>query len=350
MLKPDVNLPVYELFSSHSVTEAQDAIRVRKKLVEAKKDELRMLVGERYRDVIETSYTIHEMKVLSQTILDSVHSLSDISTKWTVSPEFPKPGRCFNSEVLSTTAQLKYLLEIPDMVWNFMDTGDHLTVALLLLLSRTVSTRLQLTDNLLSFGVSANVLANKIRISLSHLESAVSHAVRRRLSSVPCTIQEACNSLGALFLLDKSNIGFLLDEYLQCRKMALGQILAGPEAIHSTGQSRILSLSEWFLSLTRFLCTTLESVRCLFLSCENGVYPWVASIRQRLLELEVMDPFQPALFDGDRHSNELSRKSPAIRSLRNFLDVDVLLAPGDSSSDDNSDALLLKCFDTWWSE
>lgn len=347
---PDMNLTVHELFSTHTVVEAQEAVRVRRKLIEEKKDELRMLVGERYRDVIETSDTIQEMRVLSQTILDSVHSLCDTSTKWEGSPKSSKSGRCFSHEVLSATAEFKYLLEIPDVVWNFMDAGDHLTVTLLLLLSRSVSAKLQLTDSLLSFGVSANVLANKIWSSLSHLESAVSHAIRRKLSSVPCTTQEASNSLGALFLLEKSNSEFLLDEYLQCRKKALGQILAGPEAISYPGQNRILTLSEWFLSVTRFLCVTLRSVECLFLNCENGAYHWMASVRRKLHELDEMDPFQSDLFDGGRHSKELTLRS-AFRSLRNFLDIDVLLAPADSSPGDSSNAtLLLKCFDTWWSD
>ncbi|OON15534.1 hypothetical protein X801_08662 [Opisthorchis viverrini] len=57
----------------------------RKSEVEKKKDELRSLVGERHRDVIEASDTIQAMKDLSFTVANATRTLANHYSRLTAS-------------------------------------------------------------------------------------------------------------------------------------------------------------------------------------------------------------------------------------------------------------------------
>uniref|UniRef100_A0A1B6KR39 Conserved oligomeric Golgi complex subunit 1 n=1 Tax=Graphocephala atropunctata TaxID=36148 RepID=A0A1B6KR39_9HEMI len=64
-----------KLFVHSSILEIED---VQKKLqleIERKREELRTMVGERYRDLIEAADTISQMKTLSERVIDDVNSM-----------------------------------------------------------------------------------------------------------------------------------------------------------------------------------------------------------------------------------------------------------------------------------
>ncbi|KAA3680451.1 uncharacterized protein DEA37_0010539 [Paragonimus westermani] len=120
-----------ELLKKHTIPELQDLLRIRRGEVEKKKDELRYLVGERHRDVIEASDTIQAMKNLSETIASSVESLARGCTFWNKPVEAYielvdltfwcnlSPHRStFDNRLakLSVAAHLKCLLDIPEIV------------------------------------------------------------------------------------------------------------------------------------------------------------------------------------------------------------------------------------------
>ncbi|KRX59660.1 Conserved oligomeric Golgi complex subunit 1 [Trichinella sp. T9] len=62
-------LPTEELFKKYSVNELRDIEKNMRSDIEQKREELRLMVGRRYRDIIEASDGIHEIKNLSEKCL-----------------------------------------------------------------------------------------------------------------------------------------------------------------------------------------------------------------------------------------------------------------------------------------
>ncbi|KRZ88999.1 Conserved oligomeric Golgi complex subunit 1 [Trichinella sp. T8] len=62
-------LPAEELFKKYSVNELRDIEKNMRSDIEQKREELRLMVGRRYRDIIEASDGIHEIKNLSEKCL-----------------------------------------------------------------------------------------------------------------------------------------------------------------------------------------------------------------------------------------------------------------------------------------
>lgn len=63
------------LFSKHTVDEIRDVEKKTRQEIETKKEDLRQMVGERYRDLIEAADTIAEMKVCAGNLSGAVKSL-----------------------------------------------------------------------------------------------------------------------------------------------------------------------------------------------------------------------------------------------------------------------------------
>ncbi|KAA0196414.1 hypothetical protein FBUS_04241 [Fasciolopsis buskii] len=271
--------------------------------VELKKDELRHLVGERHRDVIEASDAIQEMKLLADKVSESVITLRDrclpldnshpsTSTYVNVSIVY-SPNRKNSSDENakldpSVAAHLKLLLDIPEMIWNFMDNADHTAAVTLLFFGRHISARLQLSSQAYNAGVDARVLVKRSWNSLLHMESAVLAACRRRLNAPPSGWEELCNSLIAIILLENLSLIKALDELMDGRMVALRRIFSGKElptsheGIH-TGHSILPTRRQAVLS-SRLLIDALNAPVYLFYQCPDDHSPSMKGAIQRELE------------------------------------------------------------------
>ncbi|KAG4073412.1 hypothetical protein HA402_007668 [Bradysia odoriphaga] len=72
MTTPLLEINVNNLFEEHTVAEIHQIHKKLQSDVEAKKEELRTMVGERYRDLLKAADTIGEMKNASQSVTDQI--------------------------------------------------------------------------------------------------------------------------------------------------------------------------------------------------------------------------------------------------------------------------------------
>lgn len=123
------------LFRSKPVSEIRSIESNTRKQIEDKKEELRQLIGNRYRDLIDSADSILSMKASCESISaniasisDSIFSLSSGGANFTQSltTTNPNPNRI---KVYGIASRVKYLVDTPENIWGCLDEFMFLEAA-----------------------------------------------------------------------------------------------------------------------------------------------------------------------------------------------------------------------------
>ncbi|XP_021772258.1 conserved oligomeric Golgi complex subunit 1-like [Chenopodium quinoa] len=111
------------LFRAKPVSEIRNVELNTRKQIEDKKEELRQLIGNRYRDLIDSADSILLMKSSCESISSNIQSISDsiFSLSSAVSPKFsanPNPNR---TKIYGIASRVKYLVDTPENIWGCLD-------------------------------------------------------------------------------------------------------------------------------------------------------------------------------------------------------------------------------------
>ncbi|CAH8617383.1 unnamed protein product [Schistosoma mattheei] len=266
---------VTELLTGHTIDELHRIVRQKRAEVEHKKDELRHLVGERHRDIIDASDRILLMKNLAYEVSILLDQLRSYLTTWSRDMETKKdPSVGTQSLELSTASQLKLMLEIPELIWNYMDLGRHSSSARMLFLGRHLNARLNFSHERQLSHVNTSVLVSRAWDSLVRMEAAVISAFRKRLSAPPSTKEELCDSLAALSMVGDLSTLQVLEEFFNGRKVGLycllGRDYSPHDGIIRLRPNFILSIRKQLLLVVRHILSTLEYLEFLFLPNTSG--------------------------------------------------------------------------------
>lgn len=202
-----------KLFEQYSVTEVESVLHSVNNEIERKKVELRTLVGERYRDLIETADTIGEMKSISEQFIKEVQILTtDMgSLKFKQGPSFKhdsiKQKKKSVSYSMSDTiaAQLSILVDLPEIIWSSISTKDYIRAAQLYLLGRHIKTGFSV-DRDLSAYVSRLPILDQQWNALSHFPKTILNAAENDLKSLDISSEAASVALCAMALLDSKEL------------------------------------------------------------------------------------------------------------------------------------------------
>ncbi|OXB57684.1 hypothetical protein ASZ78_008245 [Callipepla squamata] len=242
------------LFEAHTAAELREAERRLRAGIEQKREELRQMVGERYRDLIEAADTIAEMRLSAERLLGSVRGLQRGGVT-RPGPAPPAPPRV-QEKLYRAAAQLKLLLDIPERAWSAMEAGRYLPAARLYLLCRHLHGLLQLD-------------APRARYSphLVHFlaRSTILQESKSLLKCQTMSDQAVAEALCAIMLLEDSSPRQALADFLLARKLAIQQLLNQPH--HGAG------IKDQVCSLLELLTTTLYQAHALFYMMPDGVPP-----------------------------------------------------------------------------
>ncbi|KPJ16411.1 Conserved oligomeric Golgi complex subunit 1 [Papilio machaon] len=212
-----------ELFQTHSITEID---HVQKKLqyeIERKREELRAMVGERYRDLIQAADTIEEMKLTTSSTLDHINQMM-ISCKslhdthlvgFKVQEQPQKPSFQLNSNPAQVIAiQVKLLMEIPEKIWKCIEKDDFVKASQLFIMARHINTGLQLHIGGRNVKPSMQSLQRIVQqhwISISNFSQTIINECRKKLQDVEISVSVASSCLVSLYLLDSQTMVELLN-------------------------------------------------------------------------------------------------------------------------------------------
>ena len=117
--------------------------------VDRKREELRVMVGERYRDLIEAADTIHQMRSCTRSVMASLtemqgacSSLARVESGLVEGGDWSEVRRA-NTAHLGVAASVKLLTVLPEQIWSAGEAGQWSSAAQLYLLAQHLHTGLQ---------------------------------------------------------------------------------------------------------------------------------------------------------------------------------------------------------------
>ncbi|KAG2492230.1 hypothetical protein HYH03_009474 [Edaphochlamys debaryana] len=224
------------LFTTKTISEIREIeVRTRKD-IEQKKLQLRNLVGDSYRDLIDSADKILSISNNTTTILNNVRAIQDAFTG--LAHNFTSSDALLNEkrdsltkheELYAVGSRVKYLVDTPELIWGGLDARRYLDAARRYL-------RAEQVHDLLSSSFSPAVLAKFPLLrhhwpTVTKFKKQVVDAVQaalvgeRQLSS-----DMAADLLGSLAALQGMDAAGLLQAFLTARRTMLGQMVAAASA------------------------------------------------------------------------------------------------------------------------
>lgn len=213
-----------QLFQAHYIS---DIDQVQKKLqyeIERKREELRAMVGERYRDLIHAADTIEEMKETTGSTLNHIsdmmaacknlHNTHLVGFKIDDKPSKAQNFQFNTNPVHSLSIQVKLLMEIPEKIWISIETEDYVKATQLFIMARHVNTGLQLQiggKNVKPEMQSLQRLVQQQWNSIANFNQTIIDVCRQKLQDVEISVEVACSCLVSLYLLDSQSMVELLN-------------------------------------------------------------------------------------------------------------------------------------------
>ncbi|KAH8358650.1 hypothetical protein KR093_001637 [Drosophila rubida] len=229
-----LQLNVDTLFEQHSVLEIDTVQKKIQTVVENKREELRTMVGERYRDLLKAADTIAAMQTSAGTLIEQVHcvqancqSLNEqqlLGFKTAATPtstETLLQQRSVSKQLsnyYSTMVQIKLLSSLPELIWTHIDKEEFYAATELFLFSRHISTGLQLDAK--------NALMQQLPVARKQWEIlrpfhvTIKQTVVVVLERENLTAQMAVDCMQSLLLLDKCDLSQVLQTFLNLRATA----------------------------------------------------------------------------------------------------------------------------------
>ncbi|KAM5272620.1 conserved oligomeric Golgi complex subunit 1 [Ctenodactylus gundi] len=262
------------LFETHGAEEIRGLERQVRAEIEHKKEELRQMVGERYRDLIEAADTIGQMRRCAEGLVDAVKATDQYCARLRQAgsaaprpPRAPQPQPPSQEKFYSMAAQIKLLLEIPEKIWSAMEAAQYLHATQLHLLCGHLHHLLQLDSSTSQYSPVLSRFPILIRqvAAASHFRATILHESKMLLRCPAVSDQAVAEALCSIMLLEESSPRQALTDFLMARKAAIQALLNQPH--HASG------IKAQICSLVELLAATLNQAHSLFYTLPEGQLP-----------------------------------------------------------------------------
>nr|BDS00032.1 hypothesis protein 8 [Mycoleptodonoides aitchisonii] len=234
-----------ELFTKHSISEVKQVQHRLRSDADAKQEELRLMVGERYRDLLQASTSIISIAQSSKRVLEALGEMRD-TVGSAGSSRTPKRALAGEEDkhlqaLQSLSAHLKLLLDAPEHLWRLMERKMYLHSAWLFLLARVVHRALSRDDEDQSwhtYGIDEQLpLVQRQWDTVAQFRSQIVHKATLSLREPSSSPGEACATLLTLHLLESRPLSETLSVFLSQRSKTLSTLLSHQHATVTNGHS-----------------------------------------------------------------------------------------------------------------
>ncbi|RZF48010.1 hypothetical protein LSTR_LSTR002076 [Laodelphax striatellus] len=247
-----------KLFETSSIEEIQKVQVSIQHEIERKREELRTMVGERYRDLIEAADTIAEMKDISLNVIEDINKVSasteDMHQKYIIRQDgrrFKKSSfESINTNKLDQIAvQMKVLISLPEQIWTFIDNEEYAKASQLYLLARHFKTGLEVQN------FHCLLLDHQWEVIAQFKENILS-ATKEMLKQQTLSSESACNCFLAIMMLENLESKGLVARFLELRSAALHQLLSVGDSFEDAAaiKKRFVASHSLIVSTALVLC------------------------------------------------------------------------------------------------
>ncbi|KAF9181860.1 Golgi transport complex subunit 1 [Haplosporangium sp. Z 767] len=229
-----------ELFIKLSVPELNVYERRTRQDIENKKQELRMMVGERYRDLIGAADCIVRMKETTLAVQGNIarmrNSCDIHSLKRTVAAKTKNAHSGAMDEMkkslYTSAAQIKLLADVPEQIWRNMEHSNYLTASRLFLISKAIHNNLN-SENEDESGQTVKIMETFPVVgrqwdAVSHFKAQILQKGHLHLKDAKGTDLDVIETICAIMLLDDVTIKDMFRLLLVQRQTAIQEVLESP--------------------------------------------------------------------------------------------------------------------------
>ncbi|OUZ99293.1 hypothetical protein BVC80_717g12 [Macleaya cordata] len=258
------------LFRSKPISEIRNVEASTKKEIEEKKEELRQLVGNRYRDLIDSADSIVLMKSSCESISANISmidefirslSTTDITSQ---TPKLsPNPARV---SVYGIASRVKYLVDTPENIWGCLDESMFLEASGRYIRAKVVQGLVSSSDTDRDFLANFPLLQHQWQI-VESFKGQISQRSRERLMDCGLSIGAYADALAAVAVIDELSPEQVLGLFLDSRKSWISQKL-GTCASANCDSGSVISV---FCEVVKIIQVSLAQVGELFLRALNDM-------------------------------------------------------------------------------
>ncbi|KAI3683627.1 hypothetical protein L1987_84136 [Smallanthus sonchifolius] len=218
------------LFRTKPISEIRNVESATRKQIQDKSEELRQLVGNRYRDLIDSADSIVNMKSSCHSISRNIsavhdgilHSLSYTSVNPNSASSNPSRARIYG-----VACRVKYIVDTPENIWGCLDESMFVGAAVRYMRAKLVHYGLTSSDSNKSLLLKFPLLQHQWQI-VEAFKTQISQRSRERLldQALGLEISAYADALAAVSVIDELDPVQVLKLLLDSRKSCVSQKLS----------------------------------------------------------------------------------------------------------------------------
>ncbi|GER29042.1 Vps51/Vps67 family (components of vesiculartransport) protein [Striga asiatica] len=266
------NQDAESLFRTKPISEIRTIEATTRKQIKDKSQELRQLVGNRYRDLIDSADSIVAMKSSCESISANISAIHNAILHSLSSPDTAPRASSFDparAPAYGMACRVKYLVDTPENIWGCLDESMFLESS-----ARYIRAKL-VHSNLLASKDSKNVLSSFPLLQhqwqiVEGFKAQISQRSRERLldQSIGHGISAYADALAAVAITDELEPKQVLTLFVDSRKSIIWQKLSACGRDDGAGSSGVIST---LCDIMKIIQITVCQVGELFLQVLNDM-------------------------------------------------------------------------------
>lgn len=261
------------LFRTKPISEIRNVEAATRKQIQDKSEELRQLVGNRYRDLIDSADSIVLMKSSCESIsanIAAIHHgiLHSLSSTVADSPKSVVSSDPAKARIYGIACRVKYLVDTPENIWGCLDESMFLESSARYARAKHVHRSLNRNKDYKSVLSKFPLLQHQWQI-VESFKFQISQRSRERLldQALGLGIKAYADALAAVAVIDELDPKQVLTLFLDSRKLCISQKLNACSNANATSSDVILVYCE----ALKIIQVTVGQVGELFLQVLNDM-------------------------------------------------------------------------------
>eukprot|EP00045_Choanoeca_perplexa_P016469 m.223513 g.223513 ORF g.223513 m.223513 type:complete len:936 (-) comp17271_c0_seq2:16-2823(-) len=221
------------LFQQHTISEIQSSHNKINRDIDKKRQELRTMVGGKYRQLLEAADDMIAMAKVSAQVVASIDGLKHGCEALHNEPETrsssisTSSGTDMNDPIFTVGVQVKLLLDSPERIWGCLETDDYELAVYTFYLARFVHKGLSAESAVMQqFPLLRTQWSN-----VMEFEQRIRQHAQQTLAQPTVGLETARAALVSLALLEDKPIEQLLETFLKARKDCLDHLWSETETV-----------------------------------------------------------------------------------------------------------------------